>query len=308
MQSPLVRVIVTMLGGYIIILIIMVAVDWIREEYPSPPAEPPDLPRIQHLQDHRQAESALKRYSRLDDNQKDRMKRRLQSVLISVETWLAQLNTADCPVLCLGELHEEATRRFLADTFFTGYAVDVLMLEATAQKLRGLLKRAEGGRKYFPLLDADIMGILKTARTRNPRIRICGVEETKMQEQDPAGHIGSRDKAIARNFWNHYRPGMRHVILFGAMHCTNEPNWLFDNLRRQAPHPMKERMINVHVLGEHQNGALEAFVYFLDEIGVEKKNFVISDTRALLPSIYRWFPKLNRQTLSKYRTLLVFRT
>jgi hypothetical protein len=66
-------------------------------------------------------------------------------------------------------------------------------------------------------------------------------------------------------------------------------------------------MLNVRVLGEHQNGPLEAFVYFLDEIGIEKKTFVIPNTKSLHPRIYALFQLLNSQTLEKYRSLIVFR-
>jgi hypothetical protein len=71
---------------------------------------------------------------------------------------------------------------------------------------------------------------------------------------------------------------------------------------------MKTDMLNVCVLGEHQNGSIEALVYFMDEIGIEKRDFVIADTRTLPVHIYKWFPLLNRQTLAKYHTLIVFRT
>ncbi|MEJ2039056.1 MAG: hypothetical protein P8X55_09000, partial [Desulfosarcinaceae bacterium] len=93
----------------------------------------------------------------------------------------------------------------------------------------------------------------------------------------------------------------------GALHCTNEPNWLFENLSDQASLSLKNRMFNARVLEEHQNGPVEAFVYFLDEIGIERTDFVIPDTRALPDLIYEWFQLLNRQTLEKYRTLIVFR-
>jgi hypothetical protein len=66
-------------------------------------------------------------------------------------------------------------------------------------------------------------------------------------------------------------------------------------------------MLNVWVLDEHQNGPVEAFVYFLDEIGIERKHFVIPNTNSLHPRIYELFQMLNQQTLEKYRTLIVFR-
>jgi hypothetical protein len=100
---------------------------------------------------------------------------------------------------------------------------------------------------------------------------------------------------------------MRHLILFGAIHCTNEPHWLFEYLHGQAALPLKKRMLNAWVLGEHQNGPLEAFLFFLDMIGIQKKNFVIPDTNGLHPRIYELFQLMTNQILEKYCTLIVFR-
>ena len=307
MDSPLARMILLVLGGYFIILLFMIAYDWIRKEYPRLPTKPPSTVRIQHPIYHRQAVDALQRFSRLPKSERDAIKESIESSLISMEQWLTHLGQSDYQVMCIGEFHEESTRKFLAEEFFTKFSVDVLLMEATPKELQRLIKRMNAGRTYFPLLDADIMNILRSVRARNPDIKICGIEETDKQQKEQLGHAGSRDQSIARNFWNRFQPGMRHIILFGAFHCTNEPNWLFEYLCGQAPLPLKERMLNAQVLGEHQNGPLEGFVFFLDEIGIEKKNFVIPDTSALHPRIYELFQLLNRQILEKFCTLIVFR-
>jgi hypothetical protein len=220
-----------------------------------------------------------------------------------MEQWLTHLGQSDYQIICMGELHEESTRNFLAEEFFAKFSTDVLMLEATSKNLKRLIKRMDAGRDYFPLLSADIMKILRTVKDRNPTIRIWGIEETEEQQKDS----NSRDQSIAHNFWDRFQPGKLHIILFGALHCTNDPNWLFKNLCDQATFPLKEHMLNVRVLGEHQNGPVEAFVYFLDEIGIEKKHFVIPNTNSLHPRIYELFQMLNRQILEKYRSLIVFR-
>ena len=307
MDSPLARMIIFVLGGYFIILLFMITYDWIREEYPRPPTKPPSTERIQHSSYHKQAVEALQRFSRLPKPERNAIKESLESSLISMEQWLTHLGQSDYQVMCIGEFHEESTRNFLAEEFFAKFSFDVLLMEATPKELKHLIKRMNAGRTYFPLLEADIMNILRTVRARNPNIKICGIEETDKQQKEHRGHTGSRDRSIARNFWNKFQPGMRHIILFGAIHCTNEPNWLFEYLCGQAPLPLKERMLNAQVLGEHQDGPLEAFVFFLDEIGIEKKNFVIPDTSALHPRIYELFQLLNRQILEKFCTLIVFR-
>ena len=303
MGSPLARVIMAIFGGYLIILLSLSIYDWIIEEYPRRPAKPPSSKRIQYPFYHEEVAKALQRFSRLPESEKAAIKNSLKSNLISMEQWLTRLGQADYQVICMGELHEESTRNFLAEEFFAKFSTDVLLLEATPKNLKRLIKRMDAGRDYFPLLNADIMKILRTVKDRNPTIKIWGIEETEEQQKDS----NSRDQSIAHNFWGRFQPGMLHIILFGALHCTNEPNWLFKNLCNQATFPLKERMLNVRVLGEHQNGPVEAFVYFLDEIGIEKKHFVIPDTNALHPRIYELFQMLNRQILKKYRSLVIFR-
>jgi hypothetical protein len=152
------------------------------------------------------------------------------------------------------------------------------------------------------------MNIFRTARAMTPDIKIYGIEETDKQAENHSSHSNSRDQSIAQNFWVTFEPGLRHIILFGALHCSNESNWLFHNLCNQASLALKDEMLNVRVLGEHQDGPVEAFVYFMEEIGVQKKDFVIPDTRSLPGHIYEWFPSLHRQTLGKFRSLIVFRT
>ena len=303
MDSPLARVILAIFGGYLVILLFLSIYDWIVEEYPRRPTKPISSERVQHPFYHEEVIKALQRFSRLPEPEKTAIKNNLKSNLISMEQWLTHLGQSEYEVICMGELHEETTRNFLAEEFFAKFSADVLLLEATPKNLKRLIKRMAAGRDYFPLLNADIMKILLTAKDRNPNIKIWGIEQTKKQQKNS----NSRDQSIAHNFWDRFQPGRIHIILFGALHCTNEPNWLFKHLSNQASLPLKERMLNVRVLGEHQNGPVEAFVYFLDEIGIEKKHFVIPNTNSLHPRIYELFQMLNQQTLEKYRTLIVFR-
>jgi len=307
MDSPLARVILALLGGYLIILLFLSVYDWIVEEYPRRPAKPTSSECIQHPFYHEEAAKSLQRYSRLPKPEKAAIKQNLESNLISMEQWLTHLGQSDYQILCMGELHEESTRNFLAEEFFAKLSTDVLLLEATPKDLKRLIKRMDAGKDYFPLLDADIMRILRSVKNRNPAVKIWGIEENEDQQKGQHGHSISRDQSIAHNFWDRFQPGRFHIILFGALHCTNEPNWLFKNLCNQASPHLKERILNVRVLGEHQNGSVEAFVYFLGEIGIEKTKFVIPNTNSLHPRIYELFQTLNQETLEKYRSLIVFR-
>ena len=306
MDSPLARVILAILGGYLVILFGMSVYDWVLAEFPTRPNQPPIEKRIQHPIHHEEALRAIKLFSQLPPAEQTAIKASLESNLVSLDQWITQYARSNCQILCIGELHEEATRDFLAEKFFAKVRADTLLLEATPEELQRVIKRMEAGRDYFPLLHADIMRTLRAAIERNPDIRIRGIEETDIQQKEPKGSSNSRDRHIARNFWDSYQPGKRNIILFGALHCTNESSWLFQNLHNQAPAPLKDRMLNIAVLGEHQNGTLEAFVYFLDEIGIHKRHFVISDARLLHPRIYEAFRLLRRQ-IDKYRSVIVFR-
>jgi hypothetical protein len=296
-----------MLGGYLFILICLSVYDWVLEEYPRRPTDPMKSERIQHQLHHQEAIKALQLYSRLPMHEKTAIKESLQSNLIPIKHWLTHLGQSNFQIICLGELHKESTRSFLSKEVFSNSSVDILLLETTPKKLKRLIKRMESGRNYFPLLDADIIDILYTVRDRNPDVKIYGIEETDTQAKQQHGGSNSRDQSIAQNFWAIFEPGLRHIILFGMLHCTSESNWLFHNIHNQASPALKDEMLNVCVMGEHQNGPVEAFVYFMDEIGIEKRDFVIPDTRALPDHIYEWFPLLNSQTLGKYRSLIVFR-
>jgi hypothetical protein len=308
MDSPLARVILATLGGYLLILFFLSVYDWVLEAYPQRPAEPMTTERIQHQFHHQRALEALQIFRQLPKPEKTSIKEDLESNLISMKQWLTYLRQSDYQILCLGELHKEATRRFLSQEFFPDLSLDVLLLEATPSELKRLIERMEAGWDYFPLLDADALNILRAVRGRNPESKIYGIEETDQQAMNDHGSSNPRDQTIARNFWDKFEPGSRHIILFGALHCANESNWLFHNLCNQATPALKDEMLNVRILGEHQNGPVEAFVYFMDEIGVEKRHFVIPDTRSLPGCIYEWFPLLDSQILGKYRSLIVFRT
>ena len=308
MDSPLTRVILATLGGYIIIFLTLSIYDWVEEEFPRRPTKQTNSQRILHPFYHEEVVKSLKRFSQLSKSQKVAIKESLRNNLIPMEQWVKELQQSNFQIICIGELHEESTRRFLSERFFSTVNTDVLLLEATPDELKSLINRMNTSRDYFPLLGADIMDILRTVKNKNPDINIWGIDETDDQQKGQNNHSNPRDQSIAHNFWKKYKKGSRHMILFGADHCTNESNWLFKNIWDHAANPLKEHMLNLVVLGEHQKGPLEAFVYFLDEIGIEKQTFVIPDTGSLHPQIYELFQSLNRQILGEYCSLIVYRS
>lgn len=308
MDSPLVRIILATLGGYLLILLFISVYDWILEEYPRRPTEPLKQELIEHRFHHNEAIKAIGLFSLLPEHEKAALKEWLQSNTISIRQWFSRIDKSNFQIMCMGELHKESTRTFLSKEIFSNVNLDVLLVEATPKELKRLTKKFKAGREYYPLLDADMMNIFRAVETRNPDVKMYGIEETERQAENYRDCPNPRDHSIAQNFWGAFKPGLRHIILFGALHCSNESNWLFHNLQSQASPELKDGMINVRVLGEHQNGPVESFVYFMDEIGIPKGHFAIPDTHSLPKHIYDWFPVLDRQTLKRYRALIVFRT
>ena len=162
MNSPLARAVTAMFGGGLLVLLFLFVYDWIAAEYPMRPAESTNPERIQHPFYHQAATEALERFSRLPEAEKTAIKDSLKTDLISIEQWLAQLEISEYQIICMGEIHAESTRNFLADELFARFAPDVLLLETTPENLQRLIDRMQNGRDYFPLLNADIMKILRS--------------------------------------------------------------------------------------------------------------------------------------------------
>ena len=121
MDSPLARVILAVLSGYVIILLLMTAYNWIKAEYPQPPGRIENTTGVRHAFYHAQAEAAVKRYFQLAPSTRETIKENLATHLLSMDQWLGELDHAAYQVICLGELHEEATRAFLARAFFKDF-------------------------------------------------------------------------------------------------------------------------------------------------------------------------------------------
>jgi hypothetical protein len=83
--------------------------------------------------------------------------------------------------------------------------------------------------------------------------------------------------------------------------------WLYGQTRRLAPARVVDEMLNVRVVERHQEGSIEALVYFLEKIGVDRDDFVIVDSQALHPLIYEWFELLGVM-LEDFTALVIFQS
>ena len=270
---------------------------------------PPPGERIQFPEHHPWAERALARVAALPPEERADLVAVIERAIRPFPEWLAELNRKPVAVLCVGENHEPYLRRFLADRVFATLKMDLLLLEATPREAGRIRARVEAGDEQVMLLDADIARLLRSSVEVNPGLVIDGIEERPEQRSariDAA--TGSREGSIETNFRARYQPGRRHVVLYGAFHCSHQGGWLFRRLlERPPPDASAETLINLRVAWEHVEAPFEAFVYFLDEIGVAPGDFVIANPTALPAEIDDWFPFLSANELGAFSAVAVFR-
>lgn len=310
-RSPLLFLFLVVLGWPMAVLLPLLGYDayqWLRDQFPRPPPVLSTPAAVEHPAYHLRALAALQRFAELPPVEQQALRQHLQRRLLPPRDWLSRLAVGPAAVLCLGENHSERTRRFLARVFFAAYPVDTLLLETTPARLATIESRLADGWPYIPMLDADVAAVLRAARRANPAVQVMAIDASGEQRaaRRQQGLEETRESTIVDNFRSAYRPGQRIVILFGALHCTPEAGWLYGRLLASAI-PAQERLLNVRVLGRHQDGPLEAFVYFLDHIGLYREAFAIIDPEGLHPLIRDWFPLLVGSTLDRFRVLLVFR-
>ena len=270
---------------------------------------PPPGERIQFPAHHRSAKRALAEFAALPPAERAALRTGIERALRPLPQWLAALDRRPAAILCIGENHDPYLRRFLADRLFPTLKADVLLIEATAREAERLRARVEAGDDPAPLLGADVSRLLRSALAANPALEIRGIEERRAQFAARRGQgSGSREGSIEANFRAHFRPGRRHVVLYGAFHCSHQGGWLFQRLRRQPPPGTPAgSILNLRVAWEHLEPPFEVFTYFLDELGFPPGDFVIADPEALPAEIADWFPFLSANELRVFGAVAVFR-
>ncbi|WP_067560861.1 hypothetical protein [Halofilum ochraceum] len=302
----MIRLCLIVLAWPLVVVALVSGYQWYRTAFPEPPEARFSGTTVDYPRARRVGREALEQFEQLAPAEQEAVLVTLARTVVSPQRWLRNLRRANYGVLCVGEIHEPDTRAFLAEFFFSRYPTDRLLLEVRPPELRRIHQQVAKGREYTPLLDADIGAVIRQARSANPDVRIHGIEETREQYRARQSAEGSRDRSLARNFWRHFRPGENHVVLYGALHCADEPGWLYGHLRAQAGERQAVSMRNIQVLGEYQFEPLAAFLYFLDHIGIAPGHFVIEDTARLHPLLGDWFGLLNQHVLSRYDALVVF--
>ena len=268
----------------------------------TPTVEPANRTRIQFPNYHLVALDAVAKFNALPPSKQNLIRKSLGQNLADFKPWLEAFKAQNYEIICLGENHNNRTRLFLTQTFFAHFQPDILMLEATEADLAHMKKSQ---RSYISLLNADISSVLKA---QAPATKVVGIEQSEQQKSNVTpDQDSSRDRAILANFLTHFQPQKSNLVLFGALHCGDFKGWFYDLLRHSKALAAAPKMTNLRVLGEHQDGSLEAFIYFLDEIGLKKTNFTITRPHALEPWLHKAFAVFNDQTLKHYEAVIVFR-
>lgn len=284
------------------------AADWAHLHFvPTPkPIEPPADAFVLHLGYETLTSRAVEAFMALPEPSRRALTENLRATLGDLDRGIAELASAPLTILCIGEHHIGTTRRFLAGTLFPALAVDALLLETSGDNMTEMLERIDAGAPEVPLLGEDIAAVVRAARRANPEVVVAGIDESDAQKRQRIYRgVGSRDRAITANLRSHLRKSKRHAVLFGALHCADQPNWMYRRVLIGEHRVSRDRIRNINVIGEHQDGTLEAFLEFIYLIHVPRRNFIITDTRALDPLIYSWFPALTRSFL-RYDSVIVF--
>ena len=294
------------------LLAIVLAQAWIvYDDFTEPIAGwPPPDERIQFPDHHPWAKRALALFAALPPDERAGLVSGIERAIEPWPIWLDDINRREVAVLCVGENHEPYLRRFLADRLFATLKADTLLLEATPGEVRRIRARVEDGDEQVMLLEADIARLMRNALRVNPHLVIDGIEERPEQRAARVEqNTGSRENSIETNFRTRYRPGRRNVVLYGAFHCSHRGGWLFRRLRERPPPDAHaaDALLNLRVAWEHVEAPFEAFVYFLDEVGVPRRDFVITDPALLPEEIDDWFPFLSANELDVFGAIAIFR-
>lgn len=263
--------------------------------------------RIQHPNYHNISKLALANLRTLAPAEQRIVYNNLLDNLWSVQQWKDALSKYNNAILCLGESHLEATREFMANQLFNTFEIDNLYLETTKPRLQKTIEKVNSNSDYYPLLGADILQLLRVALKRNPDMSLYSIEASPAQMRADKQGISSREQSIFDNFLVNNHAHSQRVVLIGGLHCANKAHWFFARLQKQTQGADKPKLINTQIFNEHQDGPIEAFVYFLDELALAKGDFVIADTTAFSTQITRWFALSQRVTFKPYQSIIIYR-
>lgn len=282
--------------------------DWAQKNFvPSPQSRHlPKEGRLRYPEIDYLRENALSRLSELPAHERQELRDSLRFSVSPLEPWLEKIAGTSLQLICVGERHDDVTRSFLAGRFFPRLPVDVLMLETTHEDLDILIRLIDSGSQRLSMLEADVAEIIRAARKTNDEVRVYGIEESRAQRiaRYERGE-GSREQSIVENFHARFDPRSRHAVLYGALHCLDEPQWFFGRVRSGKEQSRIGPAMSVNVISAVESGETEAFVNFLKALEMPPPPFVVPHPEMLHAEVYAWFPHLT-QSFRQYDAVIVF--
>lgn len=308
MRNSALHVLLIFIGVPVLAIALIYGFDFYMEITKPPLVWPPPDERVHHPKHHPWGEAALKRYRALPEDQRQTVRVQLTTALVDLDDWLSSIDKRGFDIICLGENHDDYIRRFVAERIIPVVHTDRLLLEATPDEVREILEDVDDGDEKVELLSADVARLIRAVKAANPGVAIDGIEETAQQgETRELNGEGSREASIESNLSRVYTPGQRHLVLFGAFHCSNQWPWLYWRLLKKSPPGANGRILSIRVARQHIEGPIESFVFFLDRIGIGAGHLAIADTAQIPDLVKSWFPSLRANELNIYQSMIIFR-
>lgn len=310
MNHYIVRNVILMFGIPVVALLILQAVSWYGTMTVDHELAPLNRERIQFPVHDSRGIGGINRSNTLSPEERKELLALLDRSIMDLDTWLRQIDARGFSLLCLGENHDGHLRKLIAERILPRLPTDILMLEGSKTDAARVVRHSKN-RNYVPLLGEDVSAIIRTVKRPTPPARVYGIEEMTEQFNARRGDERySRDSSIEQNLRAVYTTGKRHIVLYGAFHCSHQPKWLYGRLKMEPPTGDEGIMLNIRITREHMEGPIEAFIYFLDELKFTVNgsgDIVVTDTASVANRFRDWFPFLATNELDPYAALVIMR-
>ena len=278
---------------------------WAVDHYTGAPVAAPvfDDPRLGFHGAAHLARSAVQRYRDLPPYERRALNEALRDSLDDLDDWRNAVR--DAGLLCLGERHDAAVRAFLASRVLPRVDYRVLMLETGSRDLERLVDAWRHGEPAM-LLGAPAAGLLADAYSRRPRPLLAAIDEPASASAQPdAAAPPRREQRLVRAVEEHWRPGQRNAVVFGALHCRDLPGWMYHEIARARPDIAAAGMHGTVMLARYQEPGAQILFFLLEEMGFQRTVYAVSDVRRFPRQVQDWLPP-TADALAGYRSALLF--
>jgi hypothetical protein len=277
------------LGALALAALIATSLNWAFEHY-RPRAQATtqfDDPRLSFRPAAHLAQGAVRAFRAMPAAEQQALREELIASTSTLAVWAREhANTAS--VLCLGERHEDATRAFIAQQVLPRINYQVLMLETSQTQLQVMIESFDKGHRV-DLLSASLNGILTATRAQVPAIRIVAIDE-RQNARRSAQTQPSRESLLVARIRSEWRPGQRHTVLFGALHCRAAAGWMMHRLIHEDARIQRAGAMSAVVLARYREASAQVLMYLLEEIGLGDDIVVIPRVSHFPKLVQKWLP------------------